>query len=130
MTRDARAIVTIPVPRLMSQVLLYCAMRHPARPVMALATQRPTVIVNAGLIEDARTIAGLSPVARIERPRVVLRNQRIRRQTTRTTAARRISLLQLAKTWLLLSFPKSVKIVSVPKMETFELKPMTARFTV
>ena len=39
-------------------------------------------------------------------------------------------MLQLAKALLLLSFPKSVKIVSVPKIETFELKPMTARFTV
>ena len=87
---------------------------------MALATQRPTVIVKAGLMEDARTIAGLSPVARIERPRVVLRNQRISRQTTRTIATRRISLLQLAKALLLLSFPKSVKIVSVPKIETLE----------
>ena len=37
--------------------------------------ERITVMVKAGLIEDARTMAGLSPVARIERPRRVPMNQ-------------------------------------------------------
>jgi len=43
---------------------------------MALARQRPTEMVNAGFSDDARTMSGLSPVARSDRPRCVPRNRR------------------------------------------------------
>ena len=42
---------------------------------MAFATHRPTVIVKIGLIEEARTINGLSPVARMDNPSRVPRNR-------------------------------------------------------
>jgi hypothetical protein len=37
---------------------LYCPTSEPARAVRALATQRPTIVVKTGLIEEARTMAG------------------------------------------------------------------------
>jgi len=130
MTRDASAMVTIPVPRLMSQVLLYWPMRQPARPVREFEKQSPTVMVNIGLMEEALTMAGLSPVARMERPRVVPRNHLISAQTSTTITARRISADQSFQKAESLNPLKREKMVSVPKMETLELKPMTARFTV
>ena len=68
-------MVTMPVPRLMSLILLYWPMREPASPVKAFEMQRPRTIMNPGLIEEARTMAGESPVARMERPTRVPRNQ-------------------------------------------------------
>ena len=94
MISEASAIVTMPVPRLISLVLLYWPTSAPARPVIAFATQRPTVMVNAGLMEEALTIAGLSPVARIERPSRVLRNHRSARQISASRTARSRSGLQ------------------------------------
>ena len=61
------------------------ASRQPDRPVKALATQRPTMVVKTGLIDEERTISGLLPVARMARPSFVFKN-RPRRTATRITA--------------------------------------------
>ena len=127
-TKDANATVTIPVPKLISAVLLYCAIKEPERPVKALDRQSPTVMVKVGLMEEARTIAGLSPVARIDRPSPVLKNHFKKKQRRRTIILRRITTPHSFKKAL--SPAKSVKIVSVPKMDRLEEKPITAKFTV
>ena len=75
-------MMTMPVPRLMSAVFWYWASRAPDRAVRALARHRPTVMVKPVLMELARTMSGLSPVARMERPSRVFRN------STSSTAAR------------------------------------------
>ena len=82
MRSEARAIVTMPVPRLMSTAFWDCAIRQPERPVRAFAAQRPTVVVNAGFTDEERTMSGLLPVARIARPR------RVRRKSVMNTSAR------------------------------------------
>ena len=74
MTRAARASTTMPVPPFTSAKVLYWAAMAPARPVMALAAHRPTVMVKFVLMEEARTISMLSPVARMDRPSRVPRN--------------------------------------------------------
>ena len=81
-------MITIPVPRLMSAVFWYWASRAPDRAVRALDRHRPTVMVKPVLMELARTISGLSPVARMERPSRVFRNSTSRTaERTVTTAA-------------------------------------------
>ena len=87
MTRAARASTTIPVPLFTSAKVLYCATMAPDRPVMALATHRPTVMVKLGLMEEARTISALSPVARMDRPSRVPRNSTRATHTTSTIRA-------------------------------------------
>ena len=86
---EASAMVTIPVPMLISAFLLYWPIRHPARPVSALDRQSPTVIVKPGLMELARTMAMLSPVARIDSPSRVPRKRytRMQRIPTRTNSS-------------------------------------------
>ena len=85
MSREARAMVTMPVPMSMLTDFWLCASRQPDRPVKALATHRPTMVVKAGLMEEERTMSGLSPVARIARPSLVRRNS-ARNATTNATA--------------------------------------------
>ena len=80
-------MTTIPVPRLISAERWYWASTAPDRAVMALEMQRPTVMVNAVLMEDARTMSGLSPVARMDRPIRVPRNRMSSTQTTTVTRA-------------------------------------------
>ncbi len=52
-------MVTMPVPTLISQLFWYCASRPPESAVRALEMHRPTVMVNAGLMVEARTISGV-----------------------------------------------------------------------
>ena len=61
MSSDARAMVTMPEP--MSILTDFCdwASRQPDSPVKALATQRPTMVVKTGLIDEERTMSGLLP---------------------------------------------------------------------
>ena len=54
--------------------------------------QRPTMVVKAGLTDEERTMAGLFPVARIARPRRVLRKN-VRKRITAVTAIRAITVL-------------------------------------
>ena len=72
----------------------------------------------------------LSPVARIERPIRVFRNQLRAAQIRATRIRSKILLDQSPSTVPSNSLPQSEKRVSVPKIETFEEKPMTPRFTV
>ena len=93
--RLASAIVTMPVPRLISQDFWYCASSPPESPVSALATHRPIVIIIPVLMLDARTISGLSPVARMESPSLVFKNREINTPTNATITAATISLYQV-----------------------------------
>ena len=52
-----------------------------------LARHRPIVIVNDGFSDEARTMSGLSPVARMERPMRVPRNSTSRRPARIVTNA-------------------------------------------
>lgn len=92
--RLASAMVTIPVPRLISQDFWYCANTPPDNAVIALATQRPTVIVKDGLMLEAFTMSALSPVARMERPNLVFKNADKITPITSTINAATISLYQ------------------------------------
>ena len=62
---------------------------------MALATHRPTVMVKVGLMEDARTISALSPVARMDRPSRVPRKSTSSAHTASTSSAVTASSYQL-----------------------------------
>ena len=117
MMRLASAIVTMPVPRLMSQNLLYSPIRQPDSAVRALARHRPIVMVAFGLMEEALTMSRLSPVARMDRPRDVPKKR---------MSASRISRLHCPPTRPL----KSENTVSTPVMDTLDEKPMTARLIV
>ena len=128
--REARATVTMPVPRLMSQLLFTSPVRQPASPVRELATHSPTVMVKAGLMEEARTMSALSPVARMDRP------SRVRKKSATSTAA---AAKMAASTTRVLhpvqsSFPLRPlardRRVSLPKMDRLEDQPITARLTV
>ena len=92
MIKDAKPMMTMPVPRLMSAVFWYCASTAPLRAVMALDRHSPTVTVKAVLIEDARTMSGLSPVARMDSPSRVFRNSVSRIPMTTVSTAAGISL--------------------------------------
>ena len=61
----------------------------------ALATHSPTVTVKVGLIEDARTMSRLSPVARMERPSRVPRKRTSSPPASKVTAPERRIALQL-----------------------------------
>ena len=92
---------------------------------MALARQRPTVMVKLGLMEEARTMSLLSPVARMERPSRVPRNHTRAAHMASTTTAQTTSLVALPR-------PRpsaSEKMVSLRKMERL-LEPITIRLTV
>ena len=95
MTRAARASTTMPVPLFTSAKVLYWATMAPDRPVMALATHRPTVMVKLGLMEEARTMSALSPVARMDRPSRVPRKRTSRAHRARTMMAVTASSYQL-----------------------------------
>ena len=114
-------MMTMPVPRLMSAVFWYWARTAPDRAVRALEMHRPTVMVKPVLMEDARTMSGLSPVARMDRPRRVFR-----KMTMSTAAVREMAAAGTIFIWE----PRAVKMVVVRSIFTLEEKPMTARFTV
>ena len=96
---------------------------------MALEMHRPIVMVNAVLMEEARTMSGLSPVARMERPIRVPRNRinssahhhgdgRGQHELVRGTHRQRASCAH-GRRWSAFS-----------ACGTLEEKPITARFTV
>ena len=78
-------------------------------------------------MELARTMSGLSPVARMESPSRVRRNRISSTHTTAAMAAARMSLYAAAPPRRFLNMEK---IVSVLSMFTLAEKPITARFTV
>ena len=65
MMRQARPMTTMPVPPLMSALFWAWPTTAPDRAVRELEMHRPTVTVKVGLMEEARTISRLSPVARL-----------------------------------------------------------------
>ena len=86
-------MVTMPLPRLISADFWDWAIRQPDSPVKALATHRPTVVVNTGLMEEERTMSGLLPVARMARRRRVFRKA-VRKATVKRRSEEHTSELQ------------------------------------
>ena len=122
-------MVSIPVPMLISAFFWYWAMRQPERPVRALERQSPTVVVKAVLMEEERTMPGLSPVARMARPSRVPRKRES--SAPITPAAKRAvrSLYWPARGVSPKSPRRRVKTVSVLLRLTEEAPPMMAMFT-
>ena len=92
-----------------------------------LARHRPTVIVNDGFRDEARTMSGLSPVARMERPMRVPRNSTSRRP------ARIVTNAASSSSYHSLPMPvsrSSVKTVLPPSKLWLDFQPMAIRFTV
>ena len=87
---------------------------------MALETARPMVMVRPVLMEEARTMSGLSPVARMERPRRVFRN--------RISSTATIRVMRMAG--MIFMPGRAEKMVVAFSRFTLEEKPMTARLTV
>ena len=83
-SREARAMVTMPLPMVTFTDFWLWARRHPDRAVKEEDMQRPTMVVKAGLMDEDFTMSGLSPVALMERPSLVLR-KKLRKATTRAT---------------------------------------------
>ena len=87
-------------------------------------------MVKAGLMEEARTMSALSPVARMDRPSRVRKNRAVSTATTARMADSTIRVLHPVQN----SFPLSPLVrdrrVSVPKMDRLEDQPITARLTV
>ena len=85
-------------------------------------------MVKAGLMLEARTMAALSPVARMDRPSRVPRKPSIAAPATAMIAAASTSLYQLPRN------PSEVfareKMVSVLTSDMVEEKPITARLMV
>ena len=82
--REARAMVTIPEPMVTFTDFWLWARRHPERAVKEDEIQRPIIVVKAGLMDEDFTMSGLSPVALMESPSLVLRKKE-RKTTTKTT---------------------------------------------
>ena len=121
-------MVTMPVPTLISQLFWYWASRPPDSAVSAPEMHRPTVMVKAGLMLDARTMAALSPVARMDRPSRVPRKPTIPAQASAMTTTASTSLYQPpVKASAVLA---SEKTVSVLTSDSVDEKPMTAKLMV
>ena len=119
-------MVTMPVPMSMLTDFWDWARRQPESAVKELDTQRPTVVVKAGLMDEERTMSGLLPVARMARPSRVRRKSE-RKTITRTTAMSATRSLYCPERGV--SFRKAlalVKTVSVLFMLRREELPMTA----
>ena len=121
-------MVTIPVPTLISQLFWYCANRPPDSAHSAPEMHRPTVMVKAGLMLEARTMAALSPVARMDRPSLVPRKPSIAAPAMAMMTAAMASLYHPPRK------PNgpfaSEKMVSVLTSDMVEEKPITARLMV
>ena len=72
-SKEAKAIVTMPEP--ISMLTDFCerAKRAPDKAVKLLDMQRAMMVVCLGSIEEASTMKGLSPVALIAKPILVFR---------------------------------------------------------
>ena len=128
MSSEARAMVTMPVPMFISTAFCDCASRQPDSAVNEPAMHRPTMVVKAVLIDDERTMSGLLPVARIARPRRVLRNAVSRTSITMTAISATASLYCFAKTVPLRRSFISENTVSTLFMLSSDEPPMIAMF--
>src|SRR5699024_4431671 len=111
----------------MSQLFWYWLWRAPARPVRALARQRPAVMVNPGLMLEARTMSALSPVARMDRPSRVPINTLIRMAAPRANTARTVSLYQLPSTGWSRSLARSKMVTALFIFTLLENPPLESR---
>jgi len=68
----------------MSEYPTLCDAMAPDKPINALAIIRPMILVLSTFIDDALTISGLSPVALMQSPIWVLKNQIITAITNTT----------------------------------------------
>ena len=98
-------------------------MSAPESATTALERHRPTVVVNAGLMDDADTMSRLSPVARRDRPSCVRRNST---SSTHSTAVMAAACSRLPKSPGMAS--AAVKIVFSLKKLIFGF-PITIRLT-
>ena len=90
-------------------------------------THSPTVTVNAGFRDEARTMSGLSPVARMERPMRVFRN------ASSSTPARTVTEAASSNSYQSPPMPLSrrrVKIVLPPSRLWLAFQPIAIRLTV
>ena len=128
-SREASAIVTIPCPILMSTDFCDWDNRHPESAVKEFATQRPTIVVNTGLMDEDFTISALFPVALIARPSLVLKKN-TRKAITIATAikATTMSPLPFSGVFFNVSFIME-NTVSVLFILIREDPPITAMFT-
>ena len=120
-------MTTIPVPLLMSAVFWAWPTTAPDRPVRALATHRPMVMVKLGLMEEERTMSRLSPVARMLRP------SRVPRKATSSTPASTVIPPERRMGFQSPPMPvarKRVKMVSCLSRDWLAFQPMAMRFTV
>ena len=62
---------------------MLCDCSAPDKPIRPFAIIKPTIFVLSTLIDDALTISGLSPVALMQSPKWVLKNQITNRITTK-----------------------------------------------
>ena len=92
----------------------------------AFDTQRPMVVVKAGLMEEERTISGLLPVARIARPSLVRRKMDRKTIVTATAMSATRSLYCPERGVPFRSAFALVKTVSVLFMLSREEFPITA----
>ena len=99
----------------------------PDRAVSALDRHSPTVTVKVGSSDEARTISGLSPVARMESPSRVPRNSASSPAHRSVTAAASTSSYQSPPNPVERS---RVKTVSLPNRLSLERQPMAMRLMV
>ena len=115
----------------MSQLFLVLSQQrgHRKGPVSAPEMQRPTVMVKAGLMLEARTMAALSPVARIERAGRVPRKPTHGGTGQRDDYRRQHQLIPAARKKLraLLAMEKTVSVLTSDMVDE---KPITARLMV
>ena len=71
----ARPMTIAPLPELTSAKPWYCEYNALARPTRPLEIIRPSTVLKFVLMPCARLMFGLQPVARIEQPRSVPKNQ-------------------------------------------------------
>ena len=122
-------MVTMPEP--MSMLTDFCdwASRHPESAVNAFATHKPMIVVKEGLIDDERTMSGLLPVARMARPRRVLRKKPRKTHTSRTAMAETTSLYSPERAEPASRSFMSEKTLCVLFMLSTDEPPITAMFT-
>ena len=94
-----------------------------------LATQRPTIVVNTGLIDEDFTISALFPVALIARPSLVLKKN-TRKTITIATAMKATTISPLPFSGVLFNVSFVMEnTVSVLFILIREEPPITAIFT-
>ena len=127
MIKHASPTTTIPVPALISLVLLNCPTSAPLKPTSILAMTSPSVIIFLTFTLDAVTIARLSPVARKDNPSLVDKNKRKRIMHTTNKTITNMLAYQLPPMFV---FFNIVNTVACFKRDIWLDHPITNRLTV